>query len=252
MNITFHTNADKSPHAPALAEIGRLAQGTLLFLQTQKKGVERGRAGAKTLYGDDVVQVLMWTGFSYEAIIERSRKKLDALSDRGTLISDLARAGHEFNVSIADSAVAIQETREWFDRVLAPHSEKIDGEGLNALWEPLTVQGVRVPMCKVYRGVARPGERRAPIPGHIYIQGMKLGEKVVRPAEHGPWHTLKGTKTIAKDLLKSWLPIGLYSQYTLDPSLSAHLVAGEQAASRAKATGIPVDPEAIRKLFMET
>jgi hypothetical protein len=254
MQITFATNASDSLHAAALEEIGHLDQGTLLFLQTRKKGVERGRQGSKTIYDDDLVQVLLWTGFSYEALIERSRRKLDELLKKGTLIKDLTKACHDHGdggASIADSAAAIQETREWFDRVLSPYTpnKDADKDGPDSPWEPLEVNGVKVPMCRVYRGNARPGDKRAPVPGHIYVQGMKLGEKVIEASEAGHWKTASGHKTIAKDILRSWLPIGLYSQYTLDPHLTAHLVAGEGASLRAKAAGVPVDPEAIRKLF---
>ena len=68
MQITFSTNAAESLHAAALEEIGNLDQGTLLFLQTRKKGVERGR-GNKLIYGNDLVQVLVWTGFPQSSFL---------------------------------------------------------------------------------------------------------------------------------------------------------------------------------------
>lgn len=254
MQITFATNASESLHAAALEEIGHLDQGTLLFLQTRKKGVERGR-GVKLIYGDDLVQVLVWTGFSYQALIERSQRKLDDMLKTGTPITTLTKAAHDAGdggANISDSAAAIQETQAWFSRVLADHKPK-DGEseeeGPDSPWEPLKVNGVVVPMCRVYKGSARPGEPRAPIPGHIYVNGMKLGEKVVEAAPNGRWKTASSHKTIAKDILRSWLPVGLFAQYTLDPGLTAHLVAGKKAGQAAQAAGLPVNPEAIRQLF---
>ena len=248
MKIKFDTNASESLHAAVLEEVGQQERGALLFLQTKKRGVQRGRAGAKVTYGDDLVQVLLWTGFSYAAIIERSLGKLNALIDSGNLLTKLqascAEDGHA--VKIADCAAALQETREWFDRVLHQGSGPMPPAGP---WVPLEVNGVRVPLCRVYQGEARPQNVRAPIPGHIYVQGMKIGERVVTPAAAGPWHTKKGSKTIAKETLRSWLPIGLYSQYSLDPQLTGHLVAGEGAVKRAKASGIQVDTAAFRKLF---
>lgn len=253
MQIRFTTNASESLHAAVLEEVGHLDQGTLLFLQTRKKGVERGRAGAKKVYGNDLVQVLLWAGFSYEALVQRSSRKLDAMLKSGTLISKLmgaCRDAGDGGANLADSAAAIQETQSWFSRVLGEFSPKTDfEEGPGSPWEPLKVNGVKVAMCRVYKGQARPDNPRAPIPGHIYVQGMKLGEKVVEASENGRWKTAKGHKTLAKDILRSWLPIGLYSQYTLDPHLIAHLTAGEGASMRAKAVGLPIDPEAIRKLF---
>tara|TARA_Y100000310_G_scaffold91693_4_gene89172 strand:+ start:6849 stop:7625 length:777 start_codon:yes stop_codon:yes gene_type:complete len=255
MQITFATNATESLHAAALEEIGHLDQGTLLFLQTRKKGVERGR-GAKLVYGDDLVQVLIWTGFSYQSLIERSQRKLDEMLKTGTPISTLTKAAHDHGdggANVSDSSAAIQETQAWFSRVLADHKTK-DGEdgaeeGPDSPWEPLRVNGVVVPMCRVYKGAARPGEPRAPIPGHIYVNGMKLGEKVIEAATNGRWKAASSHKTIAKDILRSMLPVGLYSQYTLDPGLTAHLVAGQNAGKAAVAAGLPVNPEAIRQLF---
>ncbi len=255
MQVTFATNASESLHAAALEQIGHLDQGTLLFLQTRKKGVERGR-GAKLIYGDDLVQVLVWTGFSYESLIRRSERKLDGFLKTGSAISTLTTACHDHGdggANITDSSAAIQETQAWFARVLADHTPKDESEeseeGPDSPWEPLRVNGQVVPMCRVYKGSARPGEPRAPIPGHIYVQGMKLGEKVVEASANGAWKTAKAHKTIAKDILRSMLPVGLYSQYTLDPGLTAHLVAGQNAGKAAVAAGLPVNPEAIRQLF---
>jgi len=255
MQITFATNASEGLHAAALEQIGHLGgEGTLLFLQTRKKGVQRGVAGAKQVYGDDLVQVLLWTGFTYKAIIERSQRKLDEMLTTGTVISDLTKAAHDHGdggANIADSSAAIQEVQAWFGRILADPKQKDEGadEGPESVWEPLEVNGVKVPLCRVYRGTARPGDPRAPIPGHIYVQGVKLGEKVVEASTNGRWKAESSHKTIAKDILRSWLPVGLYAQYVLDPGITAHLVAGKGAGNHAVAAGVPVDPEAIRKLF---
>ncbi len=255
MQITFATNASESLHAAALEQIGHLDQGTLLFLQTRKKGVERGR-GAKLIYGDDLVQVLVWTGFSYQSLIERSERKLDEFLKDGAPIGTLTKACHDHGdggANVADSAAAIQEVQAWFARVLADskpkQGEEEDTEAPDSPWEPLKVNGVVVPMCRVYKGTARPETPRAPIPGHIYVNGMKLGQKVVEASSNGAWKTERSHKTIAKDILRSWLPVGLFSQYVLDPGLTAHLVAGKAAGSKAVAAGVPVNPEAIRQLF---
>lgn len=256
MEITFVTNASEGLHAAALEQIGHLGgDGTLLFLQTRKKGVQRGVAGAKRIYGDDLVQVLIWTGFTYRAIIERSQRKLDELLQSGHVITDLTKAAHDHGdggANILDSSAAIQEVQAWFSRVLADPKAKDDESETEegpAVWEPLEVNGVKVPLCRVYRGTGDPQNPRAPIPGHIYVQGVKLGEKVVEAAANGRWKADSSHKTIAKDILRRWLPVGLYVQYVLDPNVTAHLVAGRAAASHTKAAGVPVDPEAIRTLF---
>ena len=252
MQITFTTNASESLHASVLEEIGRLDQGTLLFLQTRKKGVVRGRQGSRRTYGDDLVQVLLWTGFSYEALIRRSQRKLDDML-KGRLISELTKAAHDHGdggANIHDAALAIQETQAWFSKVVGERPKTdTDGEGPGSNWEPLEVNGIKVPMSQVYTGPARPAVPRAPIPGHIYVRGMKLGEKVVEASANGPWKATHSHKTIAKDILRGWLPVGLFASYVLDPGLVAHLVAGEGASRRARAVDMPVDAEAVRKLF---
>jgi len=244
----------KTPRlAETLKEIGTLDQGTLVSLQVRKKGVERGSKDAKLVYGDDTVNVLIWTGFSYRALIERSQRKLDALMQDG-LITKLIQAMHDEGQGRADNTdtcAAIQEVQHWFRRILtdplaggAAFSFTEDTE----VWEPLRVGGVKVRGSRVYRGPER-DTPRAPIPGHIYVQGVKLGEVVVEPAEHGPWTPKSSLKTLTKNRLRSWLPVGLFAQYVLRPDDVGHLQVGKAAGEAAKVAGIQVDPEAVRSLF---
>ena len=242
--------------ADELAAIGDLTQGTLVTLELKKKGVARGPASNRVIYDNDVVQVLIWTGFSYPALVERADKKLQALQATGSLIKDLLKATHNAGctaAALADVCAAIQETQDHMHGVLtkAESDASSDGEEEETTphWRPLEVNGKKVTGSKVYQGKARPGDPRAPVPGTIYIDGVKLGEKIMTPAPNGHWTADSKPKTIAKKILQSWLPSGLYVRYSLEKEDRMMVKVGKEASEAAKAASIPVDPEAIRSLF---
>jgi len=246
----MQTNALSPTTASALSELTEMDQGTLFAAQVHKMGDARGAAGSKVIYGDDTTLVLIWTGFSYRALIARSKKMLDAQINKGGFIERLTRATldeHE-GTTIADACAAIQETRDHFRRVLGgAGGGPVTPNG--GVWEPLHIDGMEVRGSRVYRGAARPEDERAPVPGTIYVQGVKLGERVVEPAPNGPWRADSKPKTVAKRLIKEALPIGLFCQYKLDPQRVSSVSVGAKAEKVAKAEGIPIDPGALRSLF---
>jgi len=249
----MNTNATDTAAATVLQELTEMDQGTLFSALVQKMGQSRGPKGAKVIYGDDRVQVLIWTGFSNQALIERSQKMLNREIQRGGYIERLARATleeHE-DTKISDVCEAMQETRDWFRRVLAWPDlfEPNFSRDQISVWEPLTVEGVRVRGARVYTGQGNKEDPRAPVPGSIYVSGVKLGEMVITPAANGPWRPDSKPKTVAKALLKKSLPVGLYCQYRLDPERVMNLAVGKKAAKAAKAEGVSIDPDALRSLF---
>lgn len=233
-------------------------QGTLLTAQIHKVGVERGSAGTKTLYGDDTKQVLIWTGFSHRALIERSMKILTHQLSKGGYIERIARATLEVHegTTIEDVCHALQETRDGFRKVLL--SDKAPGEWVLAVeedtgprshWWPLEIQGVKVRGCTVYLGPARPHDPHAPVPGTVYVKGLKLGEKMVTPAPNGQWTADSKPKTLAKKIIQESLPVGLYCMYRLDPSRVSGLAVAAEAVKVAKELQIPIDPAALISMF---
>ena len=80
------TNAGDPKVAAQLASLTEEPSGTLLSAHVHKVGEERGAGAEKRVYGDATVHVLVWTGFSYRALIERSQMKLRGLLDKGGLI----------------------------------------------------------------------------------------------------------------------------------------------------------------------
>lgn len=259
--FTVDTPASDITLTSALSELGTEDQGTLVSLVVHKKGVSRGPASNRIIYEDDFVHVLLWAGFPYHALVARSQKKLDKLWDQGgklerDLIQAAQEAGHS-NVNLTDVSHAIQEINASFSKVMVGR-ERAEERGddpneptdcADSVWEPLVVDGVRVRGAKVYCGQARPDDHRAPVPGNIYLDGVKLGEKVLTPAANGKWPVNSKAKTVVKDILRSWLPAGLFVRYSLEQERMLTVKVGKTAGDHAKGEGVPVDPEAIRQLF---
>ena len=254
------TNADNTKLASVLTEIGDLGQGTLTSLVLRKKGSVHGRGPDKVVYDNDFVQVLLWTGFHYQALIERSHQKLQTLWSKGdlvqTLIQTVMDSGHP-EVTVQDAAEAVQETNDAYLRVLSgghstdlPDLPSVPVEGERSpVWEPLKVDDQLVRGAKVYVGQGDPNDPRSPKKGTIYIDGVKLGEKILEPAPNGHWSPNQRAKTAAKDILRSWLPSGLYVRYCLDKESLLIVKVGAAAAVHAKEGKLLIEPEAIRSLF---
>ena len=257
MTQTMQANTDDVQVAASLAEIGDVGDGNLVSLKVQKRGVTRGPAGAKVTYEDDLVHVLIWTGFHYKALVERSHKKLHELWGRGDLVGKLFRetvAAGMADTTVRDVAEAIQEIDDSLSRALAEKKDEgetePDEDEKTSVWEPLVVDGVKVLGAKVYVGHGDPMDpSRGPQHGTVYIDGVKLGEKVIEPAANGKWKPKRKPKSVAKDLLRAKLPAGLYVRYSLNPEYTQSVHIGKEASADAKKGGIPVNPDAIRSLF---
>lgn len=252
INGITHTNASDAEVAQALGYLTKIDQGTLFAARVHKMGQQRGPKSKRVVYGDDEVAVVIWTGFSYRALIERSSRMLEHQLQQGRYIERLAKATLEEHgsTSIADVCHALQETRDWFRRVLTDPSVHVPSEARekSPYWEPLEVNGEKVRGARVYTG-PKSDDPRKPVPGSVYVTGVKLGEKVVTPAANGPWRPDSKPKTVAKQVIKDDLPVGLFCQYRLDPERAHDICVGKQAAGYAKASGIYIDPDALRSLF---
>ena len=259
------TQPDTSTLA-ALSDLVNLPeQGTVFTALVRKMGVEHGQAPYKRVYGDDLTRVLIWTGFSHRALIARSMKILDHQLNKGGYIEKLARATLEEHsgTTIEDVCHALQEVRDWFRRKLAnPGDESECGIGPvypglpgtnpvlpKSVWAPLVINGVTVRGCSIYSGPARPEDPRAPIPGTIYVKGLKLGERLVVPAPNGQWKADSKPKTLAKNLILESLPVGLFCQYRLEPSRVSGVAVAAEAVQIAKEHKIRIDPGALTSMF---
>jgi len=246
----LQTNAKDEGIAQALSALLEEYQGgtTLSFIVTKVGETRNGR-----VYGNDTTHVLIWAGFQYRALVGRSQRMLQKRLDKGGVVRELAKRAFQENPETLaeDSCAAIQEMQEWFDRVMRQGITEGDSfsSSTSSFWEPLVIRSHQVPGCRVYCGPARPDKENAPVPGTVYIQGVKLGEKTLAPAENGEWTPKSSPKTILKRILKEELPIGRYVQYRLDPERCRDLKVGKAASASAMDDGIPIDPESLRSLF---
>lgn len=236
--MTTHTSA--SSLAATLAELGE-TNGTLVSLILRKKGVSRGPASNPTVYDDDLVQVLLWTGYPYKKMIQQSYAKLQNLWGSAKLVNSLA---HATGVSRETAAVAVQELDTSL-RLAA--SDTPPKEDVSSPWEPLTVDGKEIMGAKVYTKIS--DQPNAPKPGTVYLDGLKLGEVILDPAKNGHWTKISKDLTKAKERLKTMLPYGLYVSYSLDSERFVAAKVGQDAVDSAQKNGIHFDPTALKELF---
>ena len=242
--MTFNTESisERLSHINSEA-LGIPGQGTIVSMIVKKKGVVRGGK----VHDDDTVHVVLWAGFHYKALVDRSAAKLQQMWDSGTLFKDLTAESAMlgmYAVKMPDVAVAVQE----INRTLAPrhgasHVGEVDANN-DKRWGPVAVNGENVIGARVYIGP--PGAIK---PGDIYISGVKLGEKVLETSENGKWEPTSSPVVSVKKLIRSKLPLGLYAQYILSPDRLVSFHVGEDAAVDAKKHGVAIDPLAVRSLF---
>jgi len=223
-------------------------KGTFTGLITRKRGTERGRGAARKTYGDDEVHVVILTGFRYENLVRRSLEQVRDADLDAALADATAKGivdGKGNALTLADFTAARDELVASFERTLDPNAESTSTtqdvfDGLTLDGEP--VRGARVYKCSGKANCqcreCNPGEAKAPLPGTIYLQGLKIHETVITPAPNGPVPKAKSkAKTVAKGLLRSKLPVRRYVSYRLEPGTDFILRAGGTAAAEAVKQG---------------
>lgn len=254
--MTNDTNANLAAVAAAL-EDGKL--GTFTGLVTRKRGKDRGRGADKKTYGDDLVHVLLVTGFKYRSLCERSLGELNGL-DLVTLANAEAKKGTCGYEGRGKNAKAVPLTLEHFEAAKAELAESLakSEAGLNEathdhVYEPLVVDGVTVRGARVYRCCKDDpdhecrcrdctGDAKAPLDGTVFLQGLKVGETVLEPAANGPVPGAKSNpKAVAKGLLRRYLPVARYVSYRLEPGKEFTLRVGGAAAVEANENGVELN-----------
>lgn len=250
----METNANSSLLGMILKDSRK---GTFTGLITKKKGVVRGKGAAKAVYGDDTVQTVIITGFNYERLVKRSLALLPTILDKDIVKEALDKgllAKNGESITLADVADARYEIEESFQRTL--NSKEESESTTSHVYEPLTINGEKIIGGRVYRCVADTGrkchcrectgDKRAPLDGTIYIQGLLVWSKVLVPAPNGPVPAPKSSaKTIAKNLIKSHLPVDRYRHYPLEPGTDFILRAGGTAEIEAQQGGFKVTDDII-------
>jgi len=259
--MSNRTNAN-SPLLGMLLNNSR--KGTFSGLITQKVGKTVGPKGSKVTYGDDVIHTVMITGFSYERLVERSLKALEAMTTADLTAIALKRnlqgyVGKGKNkvlspVTVSDIGEAMMELKTSFHRTL---DDTLESESTTAhVYEPLVMDGEVVVGARVYRCVADTGRKcncractddaKAPLDGTIYLQGLKIWSKVLTPAPNGKAPAVKSApKTVAKNMIKGLLPVSKYVSYRLEPLTDFLLRAGGTAEIEATEQGFLVTDEIV-------
>ena len=248
----METNANSKILAVLLADA---KVGTFTGLITTKKGDTRGRGADKKLYGNDQVHVVILTGFRYENLIQKSLDGLEGVTV-DSVIEACAKRGQ--TVTAEDVILAKTELQESFTKTL----EGTSTSTTDHVYDTLTVDGEKVRGSRVYKCVAGTpnedgvpyvckcrgctGEEKAPLDGTIYLQGLQIFSQILTPAPNGPIPASNSApKTVAKDEIRSQLPISRYVSYSLEKGTDFILNAGGTAAVKATQDGFIVTDEIV-------
>ena len=247
----METNANSRVLA-ALLQDARL--GTFTGLITRKKGEVKG--GVQ--YGDDLVHAVIFTGFRYTRLVERSLEGLATISNAGIVAKAASKGLTDKTgraIVEADVEIARIELEASFQATLAG----VNAATTDHVYDPLTVDGETVRGGRVYHCVKEQGitchcrectgDKKAPLHGTIYLQGLRVYSKVLEAAPNGPVPPAKSAaKTVAKDLLRGALPISKYVSYALEPGTDFLLKVGGSAAVEAVGNGFVVNDDVVELL----
>jgi len=217
--------------------------GRFVGLVTRLKGATRGRGSAKQTYGDATMHYVLYFGFNYVGLVMRSRSQLEGIDPSAVLEECRAEGltGKDGEpLTLEDVTTAVEALKESFDATTSGTSHATTED----VFEPLVVDGERVPNCRVYIG------EKAEEQGTIYLQGLVIGSKVLEPAPNGPLPASNSRgDVVVKDHLRSQMPIGRLRQFILRREGDFNLRAdgatstwiGQDALDTAQVNGVPVD-----------
>jgi len=254
----------------ALGLVSQRPSASFTSVILRKQGEERGPKGAKVRYGDDMVHVVVVTGFSYENLVRRSLDMLpEVRAQVAQITADLAGAeawegrgkkAVKVPVSEADVVAALDDLEASFTKSLDPSAES--ESTTKHVYEPLVVDGEAVRGSRVYRCVADKvasgevkechcrecsGDSKAPLDGTVYLQGLQIGSKVLEAAPNGPVPASKsGPVVVAKNAIRRKLPVSRYVSYRLHGDFI--LKVGGTAAMRVDQDGIHLTGDLARLL----
>jgi hypothetical protein len=243
------TNAN----SPIVAKTLAVAKhGTFTSLITRKQGTTRGKGCDKKVFGDDLVQTLLVTGFDYGNLVQKS---LDGLAK--VVPADVIASAAKKGTTLDEATVLLA-----IDELRASFMDSLDGSNCSTtdhVYEPLvvdggTVQGARVYKCAKDTGKAChcrtcTGDEKAPLDGTVYLQGIRIWTKVLEAAKNGPVPPAKSApKTVAKDIVRFALPVGKYVSYRLEPKTEFMLRAGGSAVIESTEKGFMMTDEVFAVL----
>jgi hypothetical protein len=253
LEIPMTTNANSSTLAALISDSTRCAR--FVSVVTTLKGVERlapgeKRGGLKVRMGNDTVRDTFVAGANYGTLKAKDAEILDALT--GADLDAMVADGHTAWSGRGKNATQVAVTRADFDLALA---EMIDSTaktlaGTNTsttdhVYESLEVDGAKVRGYRVYVGPTDPNATPASTPGTIYVQGLRVGRKVIEAAQYARPVSKSSAKSVAKRIITRLLPSRRYVSYCMEPGTDFILNLGSDAVSASDAAGITVDPTAV-------
>jgi hypothetical protein len=249
----MNTNANTATLATLINDSTRCAR--FVSVVTTLKGASRlapgeKRGGLKIRVGNDTVRDTFVAGASYMNLKAKDAAILDALT--GADLDAMAGAAHSAWSGRGAKATQVTVTRADFDLALAEMIVSTDKTlaGTNtsttdAVYESLTVDGETIPGYRVYVGPTDPTATPAAAPGTIYVQGLRVGRKVIEAAEFAKPASKSAAKTVAKRVITRLLPSRRYVSYCLEAGTDFILNLGSDAVTASDAAGITVDPTAV-------
>jgi hypothetical protein len=221
----------------------------------RKQGAERGPKGNKKVFGDDQIHTVIVTGFRYDNLVKKSLDALNSITDESICQDATAKNLKDKDgnpISLTDVADARAELVQSFNESLAGTNESTT----DAVYEPLVVDGETVRGARVYKCVKAQGipckcrdcsgDARQPVDGTIYLSGLNIWSKVLVPAANGPVpEAASKAKTIAKNLLRSKLPVRKFVSYRLEKGGEWILKAGGSAELEATKNGFVVTDQIV-------
>lgn len=261
MNTAINTNASSTTLACAIGTSRSAQCASIMSVVTTLKGVERlapgeKRGGTKVQMGNDTVRDTFVAGRSYTSLKRKDAVILAALTgaDLDTMVADgpLAWSGR------GAKAVQVPVTRADFDAALAEMIDSTDKSiaGTNSsttdhVYEPLVVDGKALKGYRVYVGPADDSIKPASAPGTIYVQGLRVGRKVITAAQYARPVSKSGGKAVAKRIITRLLPSRRYVSYCLEAGSDFILNLGAEAVSASDAAGITVDPTVVADILSD-
>ena len=241
----IQTNADNPIVAKTLNDA---RNGTLSSLIYRQKGTKRGGK----VYGDDLVHIVFISGFKYENAVAKSATKLRNEINMQDIVDEAETKNitdkNGDPITLTAACAARDELLDSFVRTLNPSEPSTSTTA--EVYKTLDVDGESVVGARFYTGAGTSKDPRAPKPGTIYLQGLKIGKKVLEEGPNGPRpKTASSAKTIAKNLIRRHLSVGSYVSFALERGSDYILRIGGQAAVAAKDDSVEVKDSDVLEIF---
>ena len=261
--MTIKTNASTTSTTLAAAIAGSRSAlcASIMSVVTPLKGVVRlapgeKRGGKKVRMGNDVVRDTFVAGRSYTSLKRKDGTILADLAANPARLDAMAAEGHMAWSGRGAKAVQVPVTRADFDlalaEMIASTAKSIAGTNSSTtdhVYEPLLVDGKALKGYRVYVGPADPSIKPASAPGTIYVQGLRVGRKVIEAAQYPRPQSKSGAKAVAKRVITRLLPSRRYVSYALEPGTDFVLNLGADAVTASDDAGITVDPTVVASIL---